>query len=207
MRNVIMAAVGALAFTGAASAQLYDNGGPNFQNGNEMTNWVQAEDFVLGSPGIAGGASFNLLTFGGLGSWDGSTGQWQIYGDAGGNPDAGNQIAGGAMQGVSVNGLGNQNGFDFFDVSFGFGQNVHLDAGSKYWLALHLTNDYQNRYDLYWGTTDFNGTQTGHESQFGTLDNWADNGQEHSFVLNGVPAPGAAGLLGLAGLVAGRRRR
>ena len=205
MLSKTLTAALSLALAGVASAQLYDNGAPNFQNGNEMTNWVQAEDFVLGSPGIAGGASFNLLTFGGLGAWDQSTGQWQIYGDAGGAPNSGDLIGSGNMQDVAVNPLGQQNGFDFYDIRFGFGDSVHLDAGSRYWLALHLTNDYANRYDLYWGTTNSNGP-TGHELFMGQ-EPWNDNFQEHSFVLYEVPAPSAAGLLGLAGLAAGRRRR
>ncbi len=36
--------------TFAHAGIVYNNGGPNQQNGNEATQWVQTEEFTLASP-------------------------------------------------------------------------------------------------------------------------------------------------------------
>ena len=33
----------------AQASTIYNNGGPNQQNGNEATQWIQTEDFMLAS--------------------------------------------------------------------------------------------------------------------------------------------------------------
>lgn len=181
---------------------IYDNGSADFLNGNELTQWVQSEDFVLGSNASVAGATFSLLTFGGTANWDGAL-DWYIFDSAGGNPN--NIIATGNASNISINFVLN-NGFDFYDVAFDFGTGVALNAGTQYHFGLHMASDFIDRDELYWGSTGPNGTPTGRESSGGTLDNWGDNGVEHAFTLV-VPAPGATMVLGLGGLLAARRRR
>ncbi|UCD76699.1 MAG: hypothetical protein JSV91_07185 [Phycisphaerales bacterium] len=197
--------VAAMALCTAANAGLvYNNGGPDYLNGNEMTMWTQAEDFMLGSATTLTSVDFSMLdTVGGLATWDGSL-HWWVYQDAGGLPGA--LYANGSAQ--NVNAVFDQNvaGWDFYNFSFDFGGGgVAVAANTTYWLALHAASDWQNRDDLYWASTAANNTFFGAEDfQNGGV--WSSNGVEHSFALYDIPAPGAFALLGLAGLVSRRRR-
>ncbi len=195
--------VGMVALASGAMASVYDNGGPDFQNGNEMTQWLQTEDFVLNASANVTGATFvllNTLVGSNNSNWDGSL-QWYIFDTNGGIP--GSVIATGNAQNIQIS--FNSTGFwDFYDVSFNFGQSVALNSGTTYHFGLHMAADYNSRDELYWASTANNATQTGWESDGGTMNNWSNNGVEHAFTL--VPAPGAMALLGL-GAVAGLRRR
>jgi hypothetical protein len=199
-----IAAVAVLASVG--SAQVYDNGAADYANGNEMTAWLQAEDFVLGANASVGSATAGLLDFtgGSFGNWDGGL-QWFIFNDAGGIPGA--IVASGKGSNVVVNYVGTPAGFDSYELSFDFGTGVALTAGTQYHFGLHMANDYATRRDIYWATTGFNATNPGTESSGGTMNNWLGNGFEHAFALYAVPAPSALALLGLGGIAAGRRRR
>jgi uncharacterized protein (TIGR03382 family) len=203
--RMFIPALAVLATAGMASANLlYDNGPPNYANGNEMTQWTQAEDFELDAGYTLGSAKFSMLTFNQLNNWDGKL-DWWIYNDAGGSP--GTLYASGAAQNVTPVYDQNVGGWDFYDFTFDFGGGGVAVAGNTiYWLALHAAADWQNRDDLYWSSTDPNGTYWGHEDYM-NQGAWASNGVEHSFQLYEIPAPGALALLGLAGLAGTRRRR
>jgi hypothetical protein len=181
-----------------AHAQIiYDNGPPNQQSGNEMTHWIQAEDFHVAT----------AMTLGSVHFWDiespGNNYQgeidWGIYSNAGGSP--GTLLASGAAIGGAVTRTFIQHGvlgiYDEYSESFNITP-FALTAGTTYWIGLHngpLTM--QTYSSFYWETTNPNGTSTGHELIAPFNGSWADNGQEHAFQLDGVPEPSTWALLGL----------
>ena len=62
---------------------VYDNGGPNGASGNEMSAWLQAEDFVLSSDTHVTGVRFWTIESSGI--FDGSF-AWSILSNTGGSP-------------------------------------------------------------------------------------------------------------------------
>ena len=191
------------------AALLYDNGSPNQADGNEMTAWIQAEDFNLTAGATITGVRFWDFTYGGSG-YNGSI-TWQIYSDSNGQP--GTVLASGNTAAVTRTPTGVNTYFgpemqDDFSVG-----SVNLNPGT-YWVGLHngpLTHD--SRDELYWETTDINSTTAGNEdaAPFGDK-SWYNNGQEHAFELYGnteqVPEPSIMLLLGagLAGIGCVRKR-
>jgi hypothetical protein len=205
-------ALGVVLSSSALATTIYDNGAPDQANGNEMTHWLQTEDFSVGSTSTLNGAEFWTLEAPGV-SYDGTL-QWTIFSDNAGNPGA--IIATGVVDpnkvstGNMVLGYYNECDYTFNTTS------VSLTAGTVYHLGLHLntSENYQNIDGIYWETTGDNGTTSGIESESGTMDNWNNNGQEHAFKLYDtpvapVPEPSSMMLLlpGLGGLGVLFRRR
>ncbi|MEE8155446.1 MAG: hypothetical protein V3T53_10890 [Phycisphaerales bacterium] len=202
MKRIVLVVAVAAFSSSAFAGDLYDNGAPDYNNGNEMTQWVQAEDFT-GVGATIGSVTFTYLDFG-IVKWDGTL-DWYIYNDAGGQP--GGMFASGTGQNIEMSFDGNFNGWDNFTTTFDLGGGgVAVEAANTYWLGLNLQQGY-DRVDFYWTTTNPNGTITGNESDGSPDGPWFNNGQEHSFSLHEIPAPGALALLGIAGLVTRRRRR
>lgn len=209
MRRILFGLGAALlALPCAASAQVIFNGGsPDQQNGNEMTEWVQYNDFAFGSTQTVQEIDFWSFS---KGLFDGSV-SWIVRSDNAGVP--GSTLFSGSGN-PSVTPTGNT----LFGSAESFNKllaNFTLGAGT-YWLGLHngpLTNDTREEY--YWETTStgFGGHGEEDITPFGDND-YGNNGVDHAFELlatpsSTVPEPTSMTLLasGLVGLAASRRRR
>jgi len=194
----------------AHSQIIYDNGPPNQVDGNEMTMWIQGEDFQVASAMTLGSVRFWDIEQPGT-SYQGEI-DWGIYSNAGGSP--GTLLASGAAIGGAVTRTFIQHNvlgvYDEYSDSFNVTP-FALAAGTTYWIGLHngpLT--FQTRSEFYWETTNANASFTGHELIAPFTGGWSDNGNQHAFQLLAVPEPSAWALLGLGvcGLVCvGWRRR
>lgn len=194
-------------------AQVVNNGLPDGLNGNEMTAWIQAEDFTLSGTTTLTAATF--WGFGFDGSYQGSI-YWQIFSDNAGAP--GTSLFGGLATPTTTSYPGGSPNLDTYPLAMqlDFALPSLLLGGGSYWFALHngpLSTT--NRAEFYWATTALNGTGTAEEDDAPFGDNlWSNNGQEHAFALYGtaesvVPEPGTMSLLamGLAGMVGAARKR
>jgi hypothetical protein len=193
-----------------AGTVVYDNGAPNQQSGNEMTEWVQSEDFTLAQTTTITGVNFWTIEFGS--GYAGSI-WYSIYTDNGGQPSVATPVAGDFSQAADLtrNATGNIVSDIFTEYAFSFNiQPFVALAGQTYWLALHNgALDNTDRAEVYWETTNPNATATGHEFDL-TADggSWFDNGDQHAFQLT-VPEPATLALFGagLIGLGLMRRRQ
>lgn len=208
MKKLTLLAFAAFAVGANAQVVFYDNGAPNQQNGNEMTNWMQTEDFMLqqDTPWF----DLHFWTIEAPGGANDKQLYVALYDDNGGQP--GNIIADGlGVETVNYSRNFVQGGvLGFFD-EYRYDVDISgypLQAGVQYHLGLHAnpTNNYGQRDEIYWETTNLNNTQTGWESFGGENGPWSNNGQEHAFNLTTVPEPASMVALG-AGLLAFARRR
>jgi hypothetical protein len=174
--------------SGAQAATVFDNGGPA-DNGNEVSQWVQAEDFTLASAANLTGAKVNLFTFGA--SLTDVPLNYYIFAHDGNNP--GGLLASGTGNSVTIteNGVG-YGGRTIYAVSFNFVDAFSAAANTTYWFGIHATDQF-NRAEIYFASSAANGTNSA-ESYLGSFNNWNNNGAEHSFSLQGdfgsaVPEP------------------
>lgn len=186
----------ALATMGTASASIiFDGGGPDQQNGNEMTRWVQTQDFILSQDIGTRLTDVHFWTFEAPGAWDGTL-DYFVFANAGGQP-ASTPFAQGAGANVVKTATGNQPlGFNEYAYSFDLQTPLDLSANTTYWLGLHLSSNF-DRDEIYWSTTTPGVGSTGQESSGGTFNNWSNNGEHHAFYLTGQKVPEPASVLGL----------
>ena len=134
----------------ARAELLYENGPPDQQDGFEMTRWLHADDFTLGTAARLEHVKFWDAE--GPGSFEGTI-TWQIYSNAQGNT-VGTLLASGTSTNLTHIATGlDLSGYPEFITTFDITP-VFLPAG-VYWLALHngpLTNTpVDSRF--YWETT------------------------------------------------------
>ena len=196
---LVVACVLAVFASPDARAQIiYNNGPPNQQNGNEMTQWIQAEDFTLTAATNLTSVHFWDIEAPGGAAYQGEV-HWGLYTNAGGSPGtlfASGDAIGGAVTRTFIqhNVLGF---YDEYSDSFNIAP-VALAAGTTYWIGLHNGPlAFQTRTEFYWETANANSSLTGHELIAPFTDGWADNGQQHAFYLDTVPEPSTLALLGL----------
>lgn len=196
-----------------ATTIVYNNGGPNQQNGNEMTQWIQSEDFTLTQTVRVTDVHFWDLELPNSGYQNEI--DWWITPDNNGFPNMGAALLFGANLGAGVTRTQLNGGqcnilgqFCEFSDDFTFaGPGIVLTAGT-YHLALHNgPPSFNSRSEFYWETTNGNGTQTGLECDLqsisdcttGNGSDFSNNGQEHAFYLTGttgVPEPSTLMLMG-----------
>lgn len=194
------------------AAGVFDNGAPDQVSGNEMTKWLQCEDFKL--TGDIFLTDVHFWTFekyypccGGT-AWDGTL-EYYIFSDDNGKP--GNILYFGDGQNIAktATGLTHQNFiYKEYSYDFDFEEALPIIADTVYWLGLHLSSDYRNQDKIYWETTNAGlGAfgSTGEQSYRGNLDNWCNNNQHHAFYL--TPEPGTLILLGLGATILRIRNR
>ena len=212
MKQTISATLASMLLAFGAGAQagvVYDNGAPDLLGGNEMTAWIQAEDFTLASTTTLTDVHFWTIEDAASAGFSGSI-EYAFYADAGGLPSPGAPAfeAGTGLTRVSTGNV--VFGFDEYDYSFKVAP-FTATGGTTYWLALHngpIGND--SRAEVYWETTSANSSASGSEEILPRAgDGWSSPGAEHAFQLAAVPEPGTVALLalGLAGLGFVRRRQ
>ena len=204
MRKLLVLALAGVACAANANI-IYDNGGPNGVDGNEMTLWRQSEDITN-----TGVNTYNTLVF-----WTITAGtnihdvDMQLsFDDGAGNPG----LVALDFQ-LAVNGVATGNtplGLTEYKNTVTFSD---VTASGSFVYHIGLLGNYeelaQNYDGVYWETTDPNGTNTGRESLNDTQNNWFDNGNEHAFRLeeNVTPEPCSMVALGLGAVALVRRRK
>jgi hypothetical protein len=154
-----------------APTTIFDAGAPNLDDGKEMTFWVQADDFILGSDATLTGVNFWTIESGT--TWDGTL-DYYIFSDNNGQP-ASSPLFSGSGTNITRTATGNS-AYGYLEYAYGFDLATPqaLTGGTRYWLGLHLAADFNNQDYIYWVTTGGNFGLTSQASQEGTFDNWAD---------------------------------
>ncbi len=204
----------AFAVTPLDAGIIFDNGLPIQTGGNEMTHWIQAEEFLVAPDFTLTGIHFWSAELDGayLGSIT-----YTIYDNAGSQP--GNILQRDTIAPTTRTATGNTLiGLpDYLEYEY------HLDiaplslaGGVGHWVGLHngpLTEDLAAGF--YWQHTTNNSLFNGREDNSPFDDNsWSNTSEEHAFYVTGdpvpetVPEPGTLLLIGsgLVGLAARRRR-
>jgi hypothetical protein len=188
---------------------IFDGGAPDLVNGFDVTVYLTADDFVFQTPSKITDGHFWTLE-GGI-PWDGTL-DWVIFDDSNGSP--GQSISSGTGINVQKSATGNGVfGLAEFEYGFDFDIPILLEAGTRYWFALHLADTFRVA-DIFWETTSSNFGEFGASNFMGNLAWNQAFQQNHAFFLTGSPtipvsepATWALFAAGLAGLGWMSRRR
>src|ERR1700744_291963 len=148
---MIMAALLCLA-TASLAGVVYDNGGPApLREYNEMTGWVQAEDFTLGSNTNITGVTFWTLEDPTVNGFAGSI-FYQIFANCAGQPcDTALASGTGANLDRTLLHTGILGVYNAYEYTFDFSTAFEAQGGATYWLGLHNGPlDNTNRSEVYW---------------------------------------------------------
>lgn len=160
---------------GGPVSQVYDRGAPDLTGGNEMTNWSQADAFVLSDTVELTSCRFWTLDFQ---AWDGGC-QYGIYENAGGVP--GVLLYSGAVS-ITRAATGRVlSGAPEFVNFFSFPNGTVLGAGT-YFLALHMSFDCGTRDNIYW---EYSAGPGDTAEDLGCDGGWGGYGLRRAFVLFG----------------------
>ncbi len=163
---------------------IFDGGSPNGVQANEVTGWVQAEDFVLSEDVLL--TDFHFWTVE-VGTWDGTV-EFFIFLDNGGQP-ADAPFASGTVLESDLTKVATGNlvsGFPEYQYWIDLDTPIELEAGTNYWFGLHLSNDF-NVDNIFWEHTSEVIGLTAWESAGGTFDNWISQSLRFAFFLTGSP--------------------
>lgn len=208
MRHRLPGALAALLLlpaVAAADAVIYDNGAPSASNGIEVTIRILAEDVVLDEAATVTGVRFWAIAD--LGAWSGTI-DYFFFGSDGIVPTE-VPFASGAAQDIEVVADGDRDRY-----TFALETPVELQAGTVYWLGLHMDDDFDENTNccVFWSTLE-EGVAVGSgaaSARFGFVQNWRLTSNHHAFQLLPEPggvASGGAGIVTLAALLARRNRR
>ena len=208
--RLLISLLAATSLQQAFGATIYDNGTFNSLGGNAMGDFIEADNFVIGS--LVNVTGFTFWTLEAASAYLGSV-TWSI------NANTANQPGAALLSGSATptrTSVGTALGLTVF-------QNDVTIAGSlaagTYWLTLHdgalASVAFQ---DFYWAWTNLNGTNTGTlRGKERSLDppsaTWDDTGNEHAFLISGTtgaatPEPASMAMIagGLGFLAIARKR-
>jgi len=177
-----------------ADPEIFDNGAPNNLVGQENTVAIVADDFQVTQDVFLTDVHFFNFEDPNFVSpptpWDGTL-EYFIYNDNAGMP-ANPPFESGIGQNIQKMNIGV--GFPtrpnaiHYEYSFDLENPIQLQAGVKYWIGLHLANDFTTFDHIYWEATSTGFGSNGVTTLTGNNGNppWVNTGVNFAFSLTGA---------------------